>query len=157
MGLILVPAAVLGVFTSRRAGWVLQRFGGRLTLGGSALLAAVSLLMAAAAVEIGSPALLVLAMCVVTLSFSIGQPTMVSEVGSAVAAPVRGFALGTATLAFLAGGSVGSAAVGGLGDVAGPGGALLAVAVLPVVAAAIVLVTGRRSERGEGAHRAATA
>jgi hypothetical protein len=145
VGLILVPSAVLGVLASRRAGWVLTRLGGRLTLGGSALLAAASLLLAALAVDIGSSTLLVLAMCVVTVSFSIGQPAMVSEVGAAVDGSVRGIALGTATLAFLAGGSVGSAAVGGLADLLGTSGALSAVTILPVVAAAVAFLAGRRS------------
>jgi predicted MFS family arabinose efflux permease len=147
VGLALVPAAVVGLLTARRAGWVLSRLGGRITLAGSSLLAAGSLLTAALAINLGSPLLLVLAVCVVTLSFSIGQPAMVSEVGSAVAGPVRGIALGVATLAFLAGGSVGSAAVGGLADLLGTSAALSAVAVLPVAAAAVALLAGRRAGR----------
>jgi DHA2 family metal-tetracycline-proton antiporter-like MFS transporter len=147
VGLILVPSAVVGVLAARRAGRVLQRLGGRWTLGGSALLAAGSLLSAALAVEVGSPLLLVLSICVVTLAFSVGQPAMVAEVGAAVAPAVRGIALGAATLAFLAGGSLGSAAVGGLADVVGTPSALIVVATLPVVAAVVALLAGRRSER----------
>ncbi|HEX6756335.1 MAG TPA: MFS transporter [Mycobacteriales bacterium] len=150
VGLALVPAAALGLLAARRAGWVLSRLGGRLTLGGSALLAAASLLTAALGVDVGSPLLLVLAVCVVTLSFSIGQPAMVSEVGSAVAGSVRGIALGVATLAFLAGGSVGSAAVGGLADLLGMSGALSAVTVLPFAAAAVAVLAGRRAARTSG-------
>jgi len=53
-------------------------------------------------------------------------------VGSAVSEDVRGVALGIATLFFLVGGSVGSAVVGGLGDVLGMSIALLLLAALPV-------------------------
>ena len=54
-------------------------------------------------------------------------------VGDAVDDDVRGVALGIATLFFLVGGGVGSAVVGGLGDVLGMAPALLLLAVLPLV------------------------
>ena len=55
----------------------------------------------------------------VTVSFGIGQPALSAAVGEAVDLDVRGVALGIATLVFMTGGSVGSAVVGGLGDVIG--------------------------------------
>jgi hypothetical protein len=46
---------------------------------------------------------------------------------------VRGVALGVATLLFLVGGSIGSAVVGGLGDVLGIPTSIALLAVLPVL------------------------
>jgi hypothetical protein len=144
VGLALVPAAALGLAAAQVAGTVLHRLGARATLAGSALLAATSLLVAALAVDAGWPAVLAATVGGVTVAFSIGQPAMVSAVGSAVPTPVRGIALGVATLVFLVGGSLGSAAVGGLADVVGDSVALCAVAVLPVVAAVVAALAGRR-------------
>ena len=67
----------------------------------------------------GSAVLLVLAVVAVTLAFGLGQPALMAAVGDAVSDDVRGVALGVATLFFLVGGGVGSAVVGGLGDVLG--------------------------------------
>ena len=53
-------------------------------------------------------------------------------VGDAVSDDVRGVALGVATLFFLVGGGLGSAVVGGLGDLIGMPGALLLLALLPL-------------------------
>ena len=51
--------------------------------------------------------------------------------GDAVTHDVRGVALGVATLLFLVGGSIGSAAVAGLGDVVGVPGSLAILAAVP--------------------------
>ena len=67
----------------------------------------------------GSAVLLVTAVVGVTFAFGLGQPALMEAVGDAVADDVRGVALGIATLFFLVGGGVGSAVVGGLGDVLG--------------------------------------
>jgi len=60
-------------------------------------------------------------------------------VGDAVADDVRGVALGIATLFFLVGGGVGSAVVGGLGDVLGMAPALLLLTALPLVGLAALV------------------
>jgi len=69
-------------------------------------------------------------------------------VGDAVADDVRGVALGIATLFFLVGGGVGSAVVGGLGDVLGMPTALLLLAALPLIGlvALVPQLAGRVSE-----------
>jgi predicted MFS family arabinose efflux permease len=69
-------------------------------------------------------------------------------VGSAVDEDVRGVALGIATLFFLVGGSVGSAVVGGLGDVLGTPGALLLLAVLPLAGLVALVPQLRREPAG---------
>ena len=74
-----------------------------------------------------------IAVVAVTFAFGLGQPALMEAVGDAVTEDVRGVALGVATLFFLVGGGVGSAVVGGLGDVLGMARALLLLAVLPVI------------------------
>jgi MFS family permease len=69
----------------------------------------------------------------VTFAFGLGQPALMSVVGSAVPDDVRGVALGLATLMFLVGGGVGSAVVGGLSSVVGMSGSLLLLAGLALV------------------------
>ena len=61
-------------------------------------------------------------------------------------ADVRGVALGIATLVFLVGGGVGSAVVGGIGEVLGLDRSLLLLAVLPL-AGCLALVGTIRAER----------
>jgi predicted MFS family arabinose efflux permease len=63
-----------------------------------------------------------------------------------VPADVRGVALGIATLVFLVGGGVGSAVVGGIGEVLGLDRSLLVLAVLPL-AGCLALIATIRSER----------
>jgi predicted MFS family arabinose efflux permease len=97
------------------------------------VIAAVALAVAALGASHGSAVLLVVAVVAVTLAFGLGQPALMAAVGDAVTDDVRGVALGVATLFFLVGGGVGSAVVGGLGDVLTMGGALLLLAALPVL------------------------
>lgn len=144
VGLALVPSAVVGLLAAQVAGRVLERLGAPWTLAAAALLAATTLLATALAVRSGWPLVLASAVAAVTVAFSIGQPAMIWSVGDAVPSAVRGIALGVATLMFLVGGSLGAAAVGGLADALGVPAALCSVAVLPAVAAVIVLVGDRR-------------
>ena len=90
-----------------------------------------------------------------TFAFGLGQPALMEAVGDAVDDDVRGVALGIATLFFLIGGGVGSAVVGGLGDVLGMAPALLLLSVLPLVglAALVPQLLARRGGRGELADR----
>ena len=95
--------------------------------------ASVALLIAATGAAWISAPVLVLAVVLVTIAFGLGQPALSAAVGEAVEVDVRGVALGVATLLFLVGGSVGSAVVGGFGDVVGIPLSLAALAVLPVL------------------------
>ena len=96
-------------------------------------MAAVALGVSALGASTGSAVLLVIAVVGVTFAFGLGQPALMEAVGDAVTDDVRGVALGIATLFFLVGGGVGSAVVGGLGDVLGMPTALLLLAALPLV------------------------
>jgi len=82
----------------------------------------------------------------VTFAFGLGQPALMAAVGGAVPADVRGVALGIATLVFLVGGGVGSAVVGGAGEVLGLDRSLLLLAALPLLGS-LGLVLSLRRER----------
>jgi MFS family permease len=132
VGVALLPSAAAALSGPRVAGPLLSRVGPARALGVAAVVAAGSLLVSSLGAYSGSAWLLVTAVVGVTLAFGLGQPALMEAVGDAVDDDVRGVALGVATLFFLVGGSVGSAVVGGLGDVIGMPRALLLLAVLPV-------------------------
>jgi MFS family permease len=139
VGVALVPSAATGLLAPRVAGPLLNRVGATRSLGLAALIAAVSLGVASLGALSGSAVLLVLAVVGVTLAFGLGQPALMEAVGDAVSDDVRGVALGVATLFFLVGGGVGSAVVGGLGEVLGMPGALLLLAALPLAGIAALV------------------
>ena len=132
VGVALVPSAVTGLMAPRVAGPLLIRVGATRSLGLAALIAAVSLAVASLGALAGSAVLLVTAVVGVTFAFGLGQPALMEAVGDAVSDDVRGVALGVATLFFLVGGGLGSAVVGGLGEVLGMPGALILLAALPL-------------------------
>ncbi|HEU5037966.1 MAG TPA: MFS transporter [Nocardioides sp.] len=133
VGVLLVPPAVLSLLVPRYAGRLLARVGAARTQAVAAALALVALGVAAAGASLVSPALLAAAVGLVVVAYGIGQPAMTAAVTAAVVIDLRGAALGVATLVFMIGASVGSAALGGIGDAIGIPAALGAVAVLPVL------------------------
>lgn len=145
VGLLLIPAGVVGLLLPRFSGPILVRLGGPATLGLAAALAAVSTAVAAGGVHLDSATLLAAAIALVSFAFGVGQPALTISVGEAVEAEVRGVALGVATLLFMAGGSVGAAVVAGLGAPLGITGSLLVVAALPVLGLAAMAPAVRRA------------
>jgi len=145
VGLALVPSAATGLLAPKLAAPMLVRLGASRSLAVSGGTAALALLVASAGAALGSAPVLVLAVVAVTFAFGLGQPALMQAVGEAVAPQVRGVALGIATLVFLVGGGVGSAVVGGLGEVLGTPRSLLVLAVLPVAG---VLAISRDVRRG---------
>ncbi|MCD4527420.1 MFS transporter [Nocardioides sp. cx-173] len=133
VGLLLVPSAVLAMAMPRAAGTLLDRVGPAVSLGLAGVVATTALLLAALGTWLVAPAVLAVAVSLVTVAFGLGQPALMAAVGESVALDVRGVALGVATLLFLVGGSVGSAMVGGLGEVVGIPASLALLAVLPVL------------------------
>ena len=133
VGVLLVPPAVLSLVVSRHAGRLLDRVGAARSLAVAAALALVALAVAAVGAELASPVLLATAVGLVVVAYGISQPAMTAAVTAAVSVDLRGAALGIATLVFMVGASVGSAALGGLGDAAGIPTALAILAVLPVI------------------------
>lgn len=141
VGVALLPSAVAGLLAPRTAGPLLSRVGPAWSLALAGVIAAAALGVASLGAYAGSAVLLVTAVVGVTLAFGLGQPALMEAVGDAVDDDVRGVALGVATLFFLVGGGVGSAVVGGLGEVLGMPYALLLLAALPV--AGIVVLSPR--------------
>jgi MFS family permease len=138
VGVALVPSAATALTAPRVAGPLLNRIGATRSLALAALVSTVALVVASLGAYTGSATLLVTAVVGVTFAFGLGQPALMEAVGDAVADDVRGVALGVATLFFLVGGGVGSAVVGGLGEVLGMPWALLGLAVLPLAGIAVL-------------------
>jgi MFS family permease len=143
VGLTLVPSGVLSLFMPRIVGPLMNRITPGRALMLSTSVSVGALLLAAAGTALASAPLLIVAVLCVTFAFGIGQPALSTAVGAAVEPDVRGVALGVATLMFMVGGSVGSAVVGGLGQVIGLGEAMALLAVLPVVGLLVVAPTRR--------------
>ena len=144
VGVALVPSAATALLAPRIAGPLLNRIGPTSALALATLVAAVSLAIAALGAHLESASLLVIAVVFVTFAFGLGQPALMEAVGYAVTDDVRGVALGIATLFFLVGGGVGSAVVGGFGDILGMAPALLLLTVLPLVGLASLVPQMRR-------------
>ena len=140
VGLALLPSVVTGLAAPRLSTPLVTRLGASLALVASGLTAVAALGVAAVGAELHSATVLVLAVVTVTFAFGVGQPALMTVVSNAVAPDVRGVALGLATLMFLAGGSVGSAVVGGLAHSLGTPGSLV---LLGLVLLAAIWPAGR--------------
>jgi len=141
-GLLLVPSAVIGFVSPRIARTLLARIGPRRSIALACPTAVIALLTAATGAFLESPTLLALAVVLVSGAFGIGQPAMISSVGSAVREAQRGVALGIATLVFLTGASVGAALVGGLASLIGVPTAFCLLVVLPLAGLTALLLGG---------------
>jgi MFS family permease len=139
VGLLLVPPAVLSLVVPRHAGRLLDRLGPARTLALAAALAGAALLLAAVATARVAPTPIMISIACVTTAYGLGQPAMTAAVSGAVPFEVRGVALGLATMVFMVGASVGSAAVGGIGDAIGIPHALAVLAALPALALLVLL------------------
>jgi hypothetical protein len=147
VGLLLVPSAVVALVVPRVAGSLLDRIGSGPSLAVAGVVASVALVLAAVGAWVVAPVPLAVAVALVTVAFGLGQPALSGAVGQAVHQDVRGVALGIATLLFLVGGSVGSAVVGGLGDVIGIDASLALLAVLPLMGLVALRPVLRRTAR----------
>src|SRR5690606_12542486 len=156
-GLLLVPSAVIGFVSPRIARTLLARIGPRRSIALACPTAVIALLTAATGAFLESPTLLALAVVLVSGAFGIGQPAMISSVGSAVREAQRGVALGIATLVVLTGASVGAALVGGLASLIGVPTALCLLVLLPLAGlTALLRGAADRVEAGRlpaGRHR----
>ncbi|QIX25599.1 MFS transporter [Nocardioides sp. JQ2195] len=132
VGLLLAPSAAVALVVPRLAGPMLTRFGGPRSLAVAGLVTSIAMLLAALGADRHAPVVLGASVIFVTIAFGVGQPALMDAVGDAVPVDVRGVALGVATLLFLVGGSIGSAVVGGLGDLVGMPQGLLVLAALPL-------------------------
>lgn len=137
-GLLLLPGAVVGSAVSFSSARVVARLGRRRTA-----VLGLSLSVAGGLVATGtglSPWLAGLGFLGLSSGYALAQPTLVGSVAAAVPEHLRGSALGVFTLVFFVGAGLGSAVVGGFGDVLTLPGAL-AVAVAGPVVGVLLLVT----------------
>jgi MFS family permease len=141
-GLLLLPGALVGAMVSFNSARVLARLGRRGTAMLGLALSAVGALVSAGVAW--SPWLAGVGFVGLTVGYALAQPALVGSVAAAVPEQLRGAALGLFTLVFFIGAGLGSAVVGGLGDVIGLSGAL-AVAVVGPTTGVLVLATARRS------------
>jgi MFS family permease len=141
IGLILLPTGAVSLLMTRYTGPLLHRLGPARSLVLASALSAGALLVGAAGSSLPNAPVIVLAVTLLAVAFGIGQPALNAAVGGAVEEPVRGVALGIGTLVFLVGASVGSAVIGGLGDLIGIAETLAMLAVLPVLGGLLVAST----------------
>ncbi|CAM3666291.1 MFS transporter [Nocardioides zeicaulis] len=147
VGLAMLPSALVALAVPQVTGPLLDRIGPSRALAIAGVVASGALLVAALGAGMTSAPVLVVAIILVTFAFGLGQPALSAAVGDAVHEDVRGVALGVSTLLFLIGGSIGSAVVAGLGGPLGMPGALLVLAVLPVLGLAVLAPTLRTTAR----------
>jgi MFS family permease len=145
VGLALVPSAVVAALAPRYTPRVARRLGGAGSLTLAAAMSCASLVLAAWAVEEGVVVAMVSSVALVSVAFSLGQPSLFAVVGDLAALEVRGVAMGFATLVFLVCGSAGSAIVGGLASVSGVAGGLVVLALLCAGGVVLALTALRRA------------
>lgn len=112
IGLAMLPGALLGAISGRIIAYALHRLGGTRAMSVSALLCAFAMSLAAVGSATNVMPLLILAMALVYLAMTLGQPALGASVMAAVPPPSTGIAVGLSTFLFINGGSLGSAVAG---------------------------------------------
>lgn len=134
IGLALLPAAAAAVVAARVAGAAARRVGDRRTGVVLTLTSATGLLLAAA---VPDTAVTVLGLAAAVSGFAGGQVVLVGAVPRLVPAGAAGAGLALFTSLFVFGGSLGSAAAGGLAGALSPPAAIAIVALLPLAGAVL--------------------
>jgi MFS family permease len=140
IGLVLLPAAILGALTARAVGHLIARRDAFRLTAGLAVVSAAGLLLAGAGE--GAPVPTTLGLGMTISGFMSAQVALVDRVPLMVDAEVRSLATGVFILTLLIGGAVGSAAVAGLTEPFGLSGAVACVAALPAAGAVLSLAAG---------------
>ena len=140
LGLVLLPAAVMGALTARTVGHLIVRRDPFRLTAALALVSAAGLLLAGLADGAPAPTTLGLGMSLV--GFMSAQVALVDRVPLVLEPDVRSIATGVFILVFLIGGAMGSAAVAGLTEPFGLPGAVACVAALPAAGAVLCLAAG---------------
>jgi MFS family permease len=140
IGLVLAPAAIMGALTARGVGYLITRRDAFRLTAALGLVSAAGLLLAGAGN--GAPVPTTLGLGMTICGFMSAQVALVDRVPLMVDAEVRSIATGVFILTLLIGGAVGSAAVAGLTEPFGLGGAVACVAALPAAGAALSLAAG---------------
>jgi len=140
LGLVLLPAAVMGALTARGVGHLIVTWDPFRLTAALAIVSAAGLVLAGAAD--GAPAATTLGLGMSLVGFMSAQVALVDRVPLVLEPEVRSIATGVFILIFLVGGAVGSAAVAGLTDPLGLAGAVACVAALPATGAGLCLAAG---------------
>jgi MFS family permease len=140
IGLVLMPAAVMGALTARGVGHLIVRRDPFRLTAALALVSAAGLALAGLAD--GSPVATTLGLGMSLVGFMSAQVALVDRVPLVLDPEVRSIATGVFILIFLIGGAIGSAAVAGLSDPFGLAGALASVSALPAAGAVLCLAAG---------------
>ncbi|WP_328537677.1 MFS transporter [Streptomyces sp. NBC_00344] len=141
IGLILLPTGLCSAVLSRMAGGLAHRVGALRLVAALAVLSAAGLLLAALAGR--SPVVLVVAVAACVSGFSAGQVALMASVPHLVGSSMHGVAVGVFQLVFITGGSLGSAAVGGMAGAMSLSTAVALLAVVPVLGAVAAVVALR--------------
>lgn len=140
VGLVLVPAALMGAFSARGIGHLIVRVDPFRLTALLALVSAAGLLIAG--IADGAPVATTLALGLTIVGFMAAQVALVDRVPLVLGPEVRSIATGVFILVFLIGGAVGPASVAGLTDPLGLAGAVACVAALPAAGAGLALAAG---------------
>jgi MFS family permease len=140
IGLVLLPAAVMGALAARGVGHLIVRRDPFRLTAGLALVSAAGLLLAGLAD--GAPVPTTLGLGMSLIGFMSAQVALVDRVPLVLEPDVRSIATGVFILIFLIGGAVGTAAVAGLTEPLGLAGAVACVAALPAAGAGLSLAAG---------------
>ena len=145
IGLVLLPAAVMGALTARAVGHLIVTWDPFRLTAALALVSSAGLLLAG--VADGSPVATTLGLGMSLVGFMSAQVALVDRVPLVLEPEVRSIATGVFILVFLVGGALGSAAVAGLTEPFGLSGAVACVAALPAAGAVLCLAAGAASAR----------
>jgi MFS family permease len=140
IGLVLVPAAILGAVTARAVGYLITRRDPFRLTAALGVVSAAGLLLAGAGD--GAPVPTTLGLGMTISGFMSAQVALVDRVPLMVDAEVRSIATGVFILTLLIGGAAGPAAVAGLTEPFGLSGAVACVAALPAAGAVLSLAAG---------------
>jgi MFS family permease len=152
IGLVIVPAALVGAVASRVVGGTAQRLGRYRVAAWLSAGSAAGLLFAAA--QHTSPVLVIVGFAAVVVAFAAGQVALIDGIPTLVAEDVQGVALGVFNLVFFTGGAIGAAVVGGVGGAVSTPVAIASLAVLPAAGAVACVLIGRRAPQLTGAGNA---
>lgn len=151
VGVALLPGAALGAVLSRRVGPLAVRHG-YLVLAVTALASAIALAGAATGLGGAWPPVVAASLCLA--AFAVTQVVVTGDVSARLPPALRGAGMGLLNLAFFVGGGIGSAVAGTLAQATGLSGALAVVALFPLAAAALHLISRQaRFFRQEGGIR----
>ncbi|GAA3134186.1 hypothetical protein GCM10010466_26060 [Planomonospora alba] len=150
IGAALLPGAAIGAVLSRRAGLLGAR-NGRLVLAATALAAAVALVFTATGQGGPWPAVLAASLCLA--AFAVAQVAIIGELPARLPLPLRGAGMGLFNLTSFVAGGVAAALTGAAATPIGTLRTPALVALFPLSAAVVAVVTRSRAAGREGRSR----